>query len=288
MLSRHSIAILTLSHIWSRGIAREHRKRIRECSSFADVYLLYHLHQQPAPACENMMILDNDWLERKANPRPRLPQSAGGHLPFLLFEFVNRHPEYQTYWVLEYDMRFTGSWADFFERMAEVPADYYTTHIYRHEQQPDWNWWSSLSHPVKRIAQQDLLRSLNTIYGLSNRAVDCLKAFYADGWSGHYEVLFSSMLSRAGLSVVDIGGKGAFTPAIWRGKHYTAAPPRRKGIHRNTTLRVLPARLFLGLKKNHLYHPIKPFPLFWRSWRNHLSACLQTAFRKWSHHESKH
>ena len=61
--------------------------------------------------------------------------------------FYEAHPEYDYCWTIEYDVRFSGSWAVFFEEFQNNTADLLATHVRRYEEEPAWYWWGTLRTP---------------------------------------------------------------------------------------------------------------------------------------------
>jgi len=254
-------AIVTLTHIWSRAIKREHEKRVRQGGAYGDVWLLYHRYdasmQTPvAPRVECMTRRD---LDRLHCPPPPVELAKGGLAQLFMLEFARRHPDYDRYWFIEFDVRFSGDWALLFEATDAVDADLLAPCVRTRDQHPDWKWWQSLTHPREVISDQKQLRCLNVICRLSARACKTLDETCQHGWNGHSEVLFPTILSHAGMTVADLGGRGLFTPEPLRGRFYREGEDRPDGLRGRGTMRVAPPRLWCGFVRNVLYHPVKPF-----------------------------
>jgi hypothetical protein len=75
-----------------------------------------------------------------------------GNCHLALIDFVRHHDDFDHYWVIEYDVRFTGDWAVFFNAFAEDDADLLGCHIRRRHDEPCWNWWPTLVGPHNRAA----------------------------------------------------------------------------------------------------------------------------------------
>jgi len=182
--------------------------------------------------------------------------SGNGHLPDLAFYEV--HPEYDYCWTIEYDVRFYGSWAVFFEEFQNNTADLLGTHIRRYEDQPGWYWWGTLQTPDGSVAPENRVRAFLPVRRMSRQALSLLMGRDARGWHGHFEGLIPTLLSRYGLRLEDIGGNGPFTPPPRRSRFYSSFDFQGRGaLMYFGSMRFRPALMFWGTHKNFLYHPIK-------------------------------
>jgi hypothetical protein len=115
-----------------------------------------------------------------------------------------------------------------------------------------------LDHPQKSIALGERLRCFNPIFRFSNAALSFLHQSLLDGWCGHNEVLFPTLLYHNGFAIADIGGKGRFRPSDLRENFYTESEANSIGLLDTGTMRYRPAFVTVGREKNKLYHPVKP------------------------------
>jgi hypothetical protein len=168
-----------------------------------------------------------------------------GNAHFPLLQFYREFPGYHYYWLIEHDVRFSGDWRLFFYELRECDADFLTCHVRNYENAPNWDWWQ-LDHPEHNIKRPDMLASFNPIYRISNRSLSFLHQKLIEGWKGHNEVLFPTLLCRHGFKILDMGGQGIYTPQHWKDKFYTAE-----------TLKYRPVFKRPGNMKNLLYHPVK-------------------------------
>lgn len=146
---------------------------------------------------------------------------TGRHdLPVL--KYFLAHPQFSNYWVIEDDVRWTGSWGHFFSEMKSSRASLLATTVQTQAQNPDWHWWSSLNTAGERIPE------LVKCFGpLMRASVDCLRQIdekYRAGWSGHFECTWPTICHASGFEIQDIGGSGAFTPPKWRYRFYRNSP----------------------------------------------------------------
>jgi hypothetical protein len=139
-----------------------------------------------------------------------------------LLWFFQRNPGYEHYWLMEYDVRFTGHWSDFFGRFCGSQSDLLATTLYDYSFRPGWDNWGTLQSP-QRIPEQERVRALLSLCRLSNSALRVIHQAYCDGWSGHYEVTIPTILKVHGFSLEDFGGSGPYV-----------APGNENRFYRNT------------------------------------------------------
>jgi hypothetical protein len=256
---------LWLTHVWSPELEAEFQTLLR---LEMDVWLL--LDRRTPSAAGLAAKYDRHHLFDEAQlfqlPYPRLSgHGLINHQHFPVMDFFRSHPEYERYWVIEYDVRYTGDWNQFFRSVEGYDHDLITSHIRRYADEPRWPWWSTLQHPSKKIPREKYLRSFNVIYGLSRNALEFLQACQIDGWQGYPEVSFPTLLSEGGFRLLDLGGHGEFTPPELRNQFYTSWATSSGYLSPFGTMRYRPARATAGRLPDKLYHPVKPRHLL-ESW----------------------
>src|SRR5699024_8947745 len=148
-----------------------------------------------------------------------------GHAHFPIFSYINQSKyDANYYWVIEYDVRFTGQWSVLFDHLAASGADLITSNISNYNIMPDWGWWN-ISHPELSIARKERIRSFNPIYRISREVVKFLERAFMSGWKGHYETTFPTLLYHNGFQLLDFGGNGDF--ANQRNNFYISRNTRR-------------------------------------------------------------
>lgn len=177
-----------------------------------------------------------------------------GNIDLLWLHLRRRLGPYGRYWFVEHDVAFTGDWSGFFSVLRDRGADLLGTTIHPRSTLPEFHWWSSFSAGEQTIGAS-LLRGFFPIVRISSDALDALDDVYRAGWSGHFEVVVPTALSRLGLEMEDIGGRGPFVAGDAGYRFYTNTPTR-------TTLSpgtfvYKPSRRYPGLRRNMLWHPVK-------------------------------
>ena len=250
---------LLLCHSVSAEVIGEYKKILRATESLGDAYLLYNMKKDEMPPelnkYKHYTFSQNSLSTFKY---PMLGHSfIRGHEHFPLLQFFHDNSEIDYYWIIEYDVRFSGNWRKFFEFFSNINKDFISCHICSYNDEPFWGSWS-LSHPEKSIPNNNKLRSFNPIYRISKQALSFLHQAMQDGWCGHFEVLIPTLLYNNGFQIMDFGGVGRFVSPDMMNKFYTSSPPNKHGLLIEGTMRFRPLFFAYGGQKNKLYHPVKP------------------------------
>src|SRR6266542_3480950 len=137
-------ALLWLTHVWSPDLAAEFEKL--SAIDGMETWLLLDSRTPGAdvvaqnyPRCH---ILEKEALFRLPYPRLATPGLIG-HVHFVVLDFFLSHRQYDKYWFVEYDVRYTGSWSSLFASFREFDHDLVTSHIRRFAEEPHWPWWKT-------------------------------------------------------------------------------------------------------------------------------------------------
>ncbi len=171
-----------------------------------------------------------------------------------LMWFFNTAPDYDYYWVIEYDVRFTGNWQVFFRHFAENDSDLLATTLFDYDFRPQWPHWKSLRSPV-RIPLEARSRATLSFYRLSRPALQALHLGYTQRWGGHYEVTIPTLLKHQGFTLEDMGGAGAYVRPGNMNRFYTNTPAN-PGLAPGTFV-LKQAQRVKALYPNMLYNPFK-------------------------------
>lgn len=194
-------------------------------------------------------------------PYHKLRNFVMGNTELTALAFYHDNPGFDFYWIVEYDVRYTGSWRAFFSHFESSNADLLGTSLMKRDECPDWTWWKSLHLGDRAIEQDGLIRGFFPIYRLSNRALRQLDAEYRTGVGGHYECLVPTLLNHAGCSIEDIGGDGDFVKRENINRFYL----NNRANHSLApgTFVFIPPLHRPGKRPDTLWHPVKYRPL-WR------------------------
>ncbi len=267
-------ALLFQTHFFDRGAARLFDRLRRQCPPNFECFVL--LHAPPgAPEPPRLAGVPHHFVttpEIRALPYPRKNAArdwtgrswelwGGGHCDLVPMHFYNAHPRYARYWVVEYDVRFTGDWRVFFDAFEESDSDFLSTSVRRRRDNPVWVNWESVQGPApENEIERHRVAAFTPIFRASQAAMARMDAAYRAGWGGHLEASWASILDFHGLSLEDIGGDGEFVRPGNRHRFYTAAKPNAAcDLLAPGTIMAKPALFRPGSTPNRLYHPVKPF-----------------------------
>lgn len=172
-----------------------------------------------------------------------------------LMWYFHENPQYDYYWVMEYDVRFTGEWPGFFGHFAASRSDLLATTLFDFEFRPSWDNWGTLESP-RPVPERERVRALFPLYRLSNSALRALHEAYSEGWSGHYEVTIPTILKTRGFTLEDFGGSGKYVAAGNHNRFYQNSP-ERAGLAPGTFTVAANQISSSGYPPNLLWHPIK-------------------------------
>ncbi len=179
-----------------------------------------------------------------------------GNLLFPILSFAGS-TSYDYIWRIEFDVRFSGRWADFFNAFADSPADLLGTTLGTFARTPAWNWWQTATLNGAPVATDKLIRGFYPVLRLSKPACAILENAYRQGWQGHFEVLLATILQQHHCLIEDIGGNGDFGQPAHRNRFYSNTPEHNNLWPGTFVWRMPDAcsehRMDLP---NHLYHPI--------------------------------
>ncbi len=235
-------ALLFQTHFFDRGAARLFERLRRQCPPNFECFVL--IHAPPGtPKPPRLAAVPHHFVstpEIRALPYPRKNAErdwtgrswefwGGGHCDLVPMHFYNAHPHYARYWVVEYDVRFTGDWRGFFDAFEESDSDFLSTSVRRRRDNPVWVNWEFVQGPAPEDEiQRHRVAAFTPIFRASQAAMARMDAAYRAGWGGHLEAAWASILDSHGLKLEDIGGDGEFVRPGNRHRFYTAAKPNAK------------------------------------------------------------
>ena len=255
-----------LTHIYSKGIVEEFRKLQDATKTMGACILLYQ--QKTGRSIDGRfgglpcyILTDADLV--KFSDAPYFADSPDCFRPDRSLLVFSREHRYDYYWLIEYDVRFSGDWEYFFHYFSEGTEDFLTAHIRRYAQEPDWYFWR-LDHFDEKIDLANALRSFNPIFRISDRALEYVCQMYLKGWTGIYEALIPTLLFHGNFTLRDFGGTGEFVLPQDIDRFYLDSSDCT--LSDGKTMRYRPPHGSLaGYPGNKLIHPVKPIPSTWES-----------------------
>jgi hypothetical protein len=182
---------------------------------------------------------------------------AGGHTDLIAMHYWRARPDYDRYWAIEYDVRYTGPWRRFLSAFEGDDSDLLAPLLRRRSDCREWANWPSLTAPGAPLSDLEAVSSFMPIFRASGRLMRAMDEAYRKGWGGHIECSFATVATVGGLRVTDFGGEGEFTPDAYRGRFYSGTA--RDVYHAPGTLVFKPTFFRTGSRPDMLWHPVKPF-----------------------------
>lgn len=263
---RRRTAVLLQTHFLDRSLLRLFDQIRRDLPDGYEAFVVMHVPAgTPRPALllnvphhfvTTPEIRNPDYAVKTGGPEWKIWR--GGHPDLITLHFYNAHPEYDRYWSIEYDVRFSGAWCDLFTAFDNDEADFLTATLRTEAADPGWMHWPTLHVPPRAggLATQDKIACFMPIFRVSRQALAAVDRAYRQGWGGHCEVAWPTIIHRVGLTLRDFGGDGAFVRDGDRNRFYTNNLFDRDLAPGSLVFR--PVRIMVGFRRNRLYHPVKP------------------------------
>lgn len=247
-----------VTHCYSDEIRKTFLRFRKSVEQRGPCLMLYH-QRTGEPAPKGIPDLPHYLLDEKRLLDLGYYQPAFSLVPgsnhFCLLRFSREH-DYDFYWQIEYDVRFSGSWAGFFDYFSGSDDDFLSSHIRRFAQEPEWPWWTHLEHPHDHFPKDKCLRSFNPVYRASRNAVQYIDRMHQAGWKGHHEVLLPTLLYDRGLKLRDFGGTGNFVSSEDKNRFYIDSTGSDLS---DGTMRFKNPHVFMrNQPQDKLIHPVKP------------------------------
>ncbi|SFU47048.1 hypothetical protein [Pseudoduganella namucuonensis] len=185
-------------------------------------------------------------------------------------------PHYGEYWMMEDDVEYSGDAHALFAGLDGRGGDLLAAHL-AHGYDA-WTYSSMLRAPGAGVAPADSWLVFLTFFRVSGAALDTIDRYYREGWSGHSENMWATILKHAGMRVVDIGGDGEYVADEDRNRRYYGLP--NDGFQKNGSFGTMNIRLRAGRRKDVLWHPIKPFKAWLRQTRKRLLSIVKWQLSK--------
>lgn len=189
-----------------------------------------------------------------------------GNLDLCHLAFVIDHPQYAHYWFCEDDVVYSGHIGDFVSKFHSVNTDLLATN-YR-AMPVDWTHQSSLKSPINLDFKMHIV--FLPFFRITHEAVMTIVDAYNNGWAGHHEISWPTILESYGRSIGDFKN---YLP-----KCYTSS------LDQNNlgpgTFAYHPPKLFYGFKKEKLFHPVKSVDVYLRKKLRRFYQLIKIVFRK--------
>lgn len=189
---------------------------------------------------------------RKGAKQPFSLKPGNADLPVFLFFLDN--PSFKRYWLFEDDVRYSGDLGNFLNELTTVEGDLLATHL--HDYIPDWTYVHTFESGNQPLSDQDKLLCFLPFFRISSQALTAIHQSYIDGWAGHHELTWPTVLKTNNFRIIDIGGNGSYVTEPMRNKHYLGYVNDR--YEKKGSFGVNKQFLQSGNVLNKLWHPVRP------------------------------
>jgi hypothetical protein len=181
-----------------------------------------------------------------------------GNCDLLTLLFRKARPQHAQYWAIEDDVEYSGDPYALFAGLAGREGDLLAAHLA--DGYDDWTYASMLRSPGGEMTPSKSSLVFLTFFRISAEALDTIDRYYLEGWNGHSENMWATILKHAGMRVVDFGGNGKYVAEQDRNQRYYGLPDDR--FEKSGSFGTMNIRLRPGRHKDVLWHPVKP-PAAW-------------------------
>ena len=219
-------AILYLSRFCSPAVLREVARLRAELDRHYEIFVAGYCRTPGALAgIDTVPTLEYSTDDLMSLPYPAKmsrfdPDNFFGNADLPPMKFFLERPDYDYYWLIEYDVRFSGAWPQLFGDLSSSSADLLCTTMQTWTENPNWAHRDTLVSAGEEVPLERRIKGFMPFSRASRALLKECDARYRRGWGGHHEVLWPTIGNLAGLRLEDIGGNGSFTPAGRRGRYY--------------------------------------------------------------------
>jgi hypothetical protein len=222
--------ILYYSHFCSPAVQREIARLRNELDSRYDIFTVGYCRSPGAlGGIDCVPALEYSADDLISLPYPGKisqfdPGNFFGNADLVPMKFFLDRPYYDYYWIIEYDVRFSGAWPELFADLSSSSADLLCTTMQTWTENPNWAHWGTLTTGDEDVPLERRVKGFMPFCRLSHALLAACDARYRTGWNGHCEIIWPTIASLSGLRLEDIGGSSSFTPADRRGRYYQNTP----------------------------------------------------------------
>ena len=243
-MSQLPTVLLFQTHFFDRGAARLFERLRRQCPPHFECVVLMHV---PAgtPKPRRLAAVPHHFVStpeiraldypRKTADRDWTGRSwefwGGGHSDLVPMHFYNAYPHFARYWVIEYDVRFTGNWRTLFDAFEDSGSDFLSTSIRRRRDNPVWVNWESVQGPAPESEiERHRVAVFPPIFRANQAAMARMDAAYRAGWGGHLEAAWAASWRSTGSR-----WRTSAATASSSARAIATASTRRRSTTRNAT-----------------------------------------------------
>jgi hypothetical protein len=251
-------AVIFITHFWDDACTAQIAKLRRELGGRYDIKVAGYIAEGATrPAVPDGIQAHFYHTADFAIVRPAFDVDAW--LPqYVVPRFFIDFPDYGHYWMMEYDVRYTGDWGTLFATLNDPDVAFYGIALQRRAAHPGWTHWPGFSTGRDLVAPEHQIKCFTPLQRVSAQALAVVQTAFRNGWRGHYEAVWPSAIAHARLRLEEIGARGEFTPKSRRGLHYTFTPHDPNGSPGSFVYRPTFKEHEIKSSPPRLWHPVKP------------------------------
>lgn len=218
MRNNKKIAVLFATHFMNKALEKKIKKLRRDTLKNSDFYLFTGESRVKMDNVDTVRFNRKDITQSKQNS---ILSNEMDIARINLYSILkkNKIKDYDFYWLVEYDVNYTGNWNDIIS--MKDTADLLATHIYTYEKNDNWIWWGSFNTPVKTKK----IRAFLPIFRISGKIlINIQTSLKKEKWSGHLEAVLPTIINKHQGKIREIGGTGSYTSKKRWKKFYNSYP----------------------------------------------------------------
>lgn len=238
-------AIIYKAHICSDTLKQEYEKLRNDCKSSEHYFESYLLFDQTSNSVDGYSFENFELFTTAdiSNLSYKF-KSLMYNWDYPILYFYRKYPDFNFYWVIDYDVRFTGNWNEFLSYYVELEDyDLITSYVANYNPDKVWAHWgrANIEFPI-----EEMRKVFYSVARFSNKALRILDSSYSSKMFGFCEYIGPSILAKNNCKIGDFSGSGKYK-----------IPGKPRSFCNSKTFRYRPDFAEVGAEPDMLYHPIK-------------------------------
>lgn len=249
--------ILFITHKWD-SVVEEHYEKlkndIKNRKDF-DLFICYNNNNNEQINKGNVYYFNKKSVENDGFIMhyywPGTTDFYGNNYEYSFMSFFKHYPDYNYYWIIEYDVIFNGNWNILFDAYEKDDTDFIASNLNKYEIYKDfWGKCGPMNFFDKYLIKygNNRIKTFNPIFRISKKGLEVIQSIYNKREYGFFEEFLPTVIYNNSLKVSDFNKKGFVKGGgITKELDNTAA-----------TMRFMPEwNKNEIIENNILYHPVK-------------------------------